>query len=181
MQNTPEISKDCDASPGVQGAEPPRADFIALLHALDACDPALKWLEANPNLGLRELYDQCQEGEWLAWLTEATCEAIGEDSSFVQDGYERWFDSGVKGCWADACRFAIPFERLEALVARAIAKHKAGELLVDDSTDDWDDEDEMDEIDHHLDDDDDDWIDDWEDDEDDDWIDDEEEGEDGDA
>ena len=144
MQNTPEISKDCDASPGVQGANPRRDDFLSLLHALDACDPALKWLEANPNVGLRELYDRCPNGEWPAWLVEAVCEAIGEDDSFVEDAYEAWFDSESGGTWIDAFCAAVPYAKIEALVSRAIAMHKAGSLLVDDGTDDWDDEDEMD-------------------------------------
>lgn len=183
MQNTPEISKDCDASPGVQGARPRRDDFYDLLLALNACGPALDWLDSCPNLGLQELYDQCQDGCWLHWLVEEICHAMDEPPGDIVGALDDLVNdnSHYNLALANAFRASIPFARLEKLVARAIAMHKAGTLLTDDGTDDWDDEDEMSDFDVDLDDyDDDDWIDDWEDDEDDDWIDDEEEGEDGD-
>lgn len=50
------------------------------LHALGACDPAVKWVAAQSDQRSEALWGACRDGSWLLWLPEragADCSEMG--------------------------------------------------------------------------------------------------------
>ena len=50
--------------------EPPmgRREFLEKLRSLDACVSAVSWAEQNNTLSPKELYEECENVEWIEWL-----------------------------------------------------------------------------------------------------------------
>ena len=45
-----------------------RKKMDTILERLHACEDAREWIAAHPDLSPRELYAQCERGDWLVWL-----------------------------------------------------------------------------------------------------------------
>lgn len=44
------------------------ADIATQLRGAEACKPALEWIEAEGYSDLREVWDNCERGDWLLWF-----------------------------------------------------------------------------------------------------------------
>lgn len=72
----------------------------------DVCGDAREWLDANKDLTPRQLWESCQEFDWLIWILD--CADMDDEIT------DRLQESDVVRVWG--LRRMIPFETVEAMI-----------------------------------------------------------------